>query len=83
MRILLDFKCPDGHVTESLVNSDEQAAKCKECGQQAQRIISPVRCSLDPTSGHFPGETDKWIRKREQKMKQEQRIIDNHGSVDW
>jgi len=83
MRIIYDFKCPDGHTTESLVNREDKTAKCKECGATAQRIISPIRSKLDPISGDFPGETIRWLNKREKQMKQEQRQIDNHGKVDW
>jgi hypothetical protein len=39
----------------------------------AQRIISPVRCSLDHISGEFPGATMKWAKQRQQKIKLERK----------
>ena len=83
MRVLYDFQCPDGHITESLVNRGDPSAQCKECGKQAKRIISPIRTYLDPVSGDFPGATAKWERQRKQKIKQEQKTIENHGNIDW
>jgi len=83
MRILFDFQCPDGHIFEALVNRDIDSTECKECGKSAKKLISPVRTYLDPCSGHFPGATAKWMRQREQKIKQEQRTIENHGKIDW
>lgn len=65
MRKLFDFKCPSGHTEEHLVTSDQTHARCS-CGLEAHRIISPVKCYLDPVSGHFPGATMRWIREHEQ-----------------
>lgn len=66
--ILFDFSCECGNKFEALVSSKETEKNCPLCGQVAKRVISAVRCSLDPTSGHFPGATEKWIKAREQKM---------------
>lgn len=66
--ILFDFSCKCGNKFEALVSSKETEKNCPLCGQVAKRVISAVRCSLDPTSGHFPGATEKWIKAREQKM---------------
>jgi hypothetical protein len=74
--ILFDFVCEAGHSTESLVSREVKEIDCPQCNQVARRIISPVRCSLDPTSGHFPGATEKWIKNREEKMKLERKAAD-------
>ena len=66
--ILFDFSCECGNKFEALVSSKEAEKNCPLCGQVAKRVISAVRCSLDPTSGHFPGATEKWVKAREQKM---------------
>lgn len=58
-----DYQCSCGLVTEHLVKAGTDTVRCK-CGAEAKRIISPVRCSLDPTAG-FPGAADKWIRHHE------------------
>ena len=62
--ILFDFKCTScGTVHERLVRSDTRTVDCKECGCAATRIISPVRCKLDPISGDFPGATIAWEKR--------------------
>ena len=61
-RRLFDFKCPDGHITEHFIDSEEKETKCTECDSKAKRIISPVTSVLDAVSGDFPGATMKWAR---------------------
>jgi hypothetical protein len=73
MRLIFDFRCPDNHVTEALVASDETEHTCGLCNKIATRIISPVRCSLDPICGDFVGATMKWAKQREQKIKLERK----------
>lgn len=63
MRKIFDFRCEDGHVEEQFVERDA-VVRCK-CGKTAKRIISPVRCQLDPISGHFPGATMRWEKEHE------------------
>ena len=69
MRRLFDFKCPNGHITEELVES-ETAIQCS-CGLEAKRILSPIRCQLEGLTGHFPGAHIKWAKKHEQAAKLE------------
>lgn len=60
-----DYRCDAcGSKFDAFVKSADQIVKCR-CGQNARRIISPVRSKLDPVSGHFPGATDKWLREHE------------------
>jgi len=61
--ILYDFKCPQGHQFESLESTSQALPECPECFQESTRVISPVKCKLDPLS--FPGAGDKWIREHE------------------
>ena len=61
MLILYDFRCDSGHEFEALVKAEDHTTRC-ECGKEAKRLISPVKCVLDPISGHFPGATDKWAK---------------------
>lgn len=79
MRIMREFKCEDGHVTEQLVNSEATESKCRVCDKPAQRQISAPRVSLDPISGDFPGATMTWAKNREQRMAAERKAIENHG----
>ena len=67
MRRLFDFKCSNGHITEELVES-ETAIQCS-CGLEAKRILSPIRCSLEGLTGHFPDAHAKWAKRHEQGTK--------------
>lgn len=68
MRRMYDFKCSEGHLTEGFVDYETTQIHC-ECGNVADRIISPVRISLDGTDPTFVGAYDKWARTREQQKK--------------
>jgi putative FmdB family regulatory protein len=64
--LLLDFKCTVcTHRHEALVDSDVRVSECPECGAEAKRVISPVRCNLEGISGHFPDAAEKWKRQHE------------------
>lgn len=68
MRKIFDIRCPEGHVTEAFGYSDD-TFRCGECGQEAKRIISPIRCKLEGVSGDFPGEAMKWAKRHERAAK--------------
>lgn len=71
MLILFDFECIKcNHREEKLVKRDVRHADCPECGGKMIRVISPVRCKLDGTSGDFPGEAMKWERQHEKAGRQ-------------
>jgi hypothetical protein len=68
MRKIFDVRCPEGHVTEVFGYSDD-TFRCGECGQEAKRIISPIRCKLEGVSGDFPSASDKWAKRHERAAK--------------
>ena len=72
LRIFRDFKCPNGHVTEHFLSNDTEVTRC-DCGEEARKVISPVRSVLDPISGGFAGATMKWAKDRERKIQQERK----------
>lgn len=72
MALLFDFKCSNGHTTESLVSSDTTAIRCS-CGEEATKVISPVRSAIDPIRGDSWKATKKWATAREQKRQQERK----------
>ena len=73
MRIILEFKCEDGHVNERFVEDDCTNIPCLDCDKIAKRIVSAVRSKLDPISGDFMGATRQWAKNREQKLQQERK----------
>jgi hypothetical protein len=63
MRAIFDFKCSEGHITEKYADGDS-TIDC-DCGEQAKRIISPVRCKLEGVSGDFPSAAMQWTKRHE------------------
>ena len=72
LRIFRDFKCPNGHVTEHFLSNDIDVTRC-DCGEEARKVISPVKSVLDPISVGFAGATMKWAKDRERKIQQERK----------
>jgi hypothetical protein len=72
-RMLIDFRCDNGHTNEKFVASGTIEIECPECSSMARKIISPVRSLLDPISGDFAGATMKWARDREKKIEKERK----------
>jgi len=68
MRRMYDFKCSQEHITEGFVDYETTTILCG-CGEEAKRIISPVRISLDGTDPIYVSAHDKWARKHEQAAK--------------
>jgi hypothetical protein len=65
MLLLFDFKCWScDHIEEKLVEREVRLINCSECNHESRRMISPVRCALDPHGG-FPDATDKWTKRHE------------------
>ena len=64
MRRYFDFQCAKGHVTEKLVDDSVTVVQCPHCGNDASRLISAPRISLDGCSGDFPTAADAWVNRR-------------------
>jgi putative FmdB family regulatory protein len=67
MRKLFDFRCSTCKTKFEVLTEATDTVRCNKCGSPSHRVISPIRCQLDPTSGDFPGATMKWIREHESK----------------
>ena len=67
---LFDFKCEAGHTNERFVSSDTREVDCKDCGQLAVKQLNSFGTW---TQKHDGPNTDKWVKKREQKLKQERK----------
>lgn len=64
---IYDFRCPNDHVFEVVVDDDTRTATCM-CGEDARRIISGTRALLISGNGHdtaFPTAHEKWVREHE------------------
>jgi hypothetical protein len=79
-RLLFDFACAAGHVTEHFVDSSAEAVRCPECARVARRQVSAPRAKLEPFTGAFPSAADKWARDRESHMARERHNQENHGT---
>lgn len=68
--LMFDFQCENEHTFEKLAPSHEYSTKCPECGEQAKRMISPVR--LDWRMGvdsDMPTMASKWAKMHKQAAK--------------
>ena len=73
MKRFYEFRCAHQHVSEHYIDESLRTASCKECGEEAIRILSTPRISLEGITGAFPGAADKWVRDRAERLKQEQK----------
>lgn len=73
MKIMSDFKCPDGHITEALREDSVQSIVCTQCGKDAVKALAAPRSKLEGFSGAFPDAYDRWSRVRAEKLTIEQK----------
>ena len=75
MKVLNDYACEScGTQAEHFVENSVQTLKCLECEGVATKVRSVPNFMLpgnDPAG--FPTAADKWVKKREQKIAQEQK----------
>ena len=72
-RRIFEFVCKENHRTEAFVDTECHATPCKECGAVATRVMSAPNMKLEGWSGDFPSAADAWVRKRSEKIAQEQK----------
>lgn len=70
---IYEFICANDHITEAYIDSELRTTKCKVCDQAAIRIISRPMVKLEGVTGDFPGAAMQWERKRNEKIKAEQK----------
>jgi len=66
MKRIFEFKCAKGHLTEKFVDDEVRSIECPHCRNEASRIISSPRISLEGITGAFPSAFDSWARKHEE-----------------
>ena len=63
MKILVDFKCPNDHVTEAYIDNTAQNIVCL-CGEMAERQVSCTQ-NLRMNGAPIHINSDKWAKTRE------------------
>ena len=77
---LYDWRCTRCKLKfEKLDKPDVFETPCPDCQAPAKRLISAPTISLSGTDPDFPGEYEKWERKRAKKAKEDKKFHDNHG----
>lgn len=80
--ILYDWRCQSCEQKhEALEKSDVRTRDCPECGGEAIRLISAPR--LDPKMGldpDMPTAYDQWQKTNRQKVEQDKKFHENHGT---
>ena len=66
MKRIFEFRCAKEHITEKLVDDEIRSIECPHCRNEASRIISSPRISLEGITGAFPSACDAWARKHEE-----------------
>ena len=66
MKRIFEFKCAKGHLTEKFVDDEVRSIECPHCRNEASRIISSPRISLEGITDAFPSAFDSWARKHEE-----------------
>jgi hypothetical protein len=61
---IFDFRCPDGHLFEKMVEGQVTTCRCS-CGKEATRQLSAPAFHLEGHSGDFPGRHMKWVKEHE------------------
>lgn len=75
MKVLNDFKCPEGHEHEYFVDNLAKTVECKDCGSEASKVRAVPNFSLPGNDkAGFPTAHAAWERKRNQKMSEEKRL---------
>jgi hypothetical protein len=79
MRRIFDFQCAKGHITEKYVDDSVKVIQCPHCANDASRLISAPRISLEGITGDFPGAAMAWEKRRESHIKYERKVGISEG----
>lgn len=73
---MFEFSCSEGHITEQLVDPEVRTSVCRECSEEAHRMVSAPTVRLEGISGSFPGAYARWEKVRAEKLKQERKAAE-------
>jgi hypothetical protein len=79
MRRIFDFQCAKGHITEQYVDDSVKVIQCPHCANDASRLISAPRISLEGITGDFPGAAMAWEKRRKSHIKYERKVGISEG----
>jgi len=68
---MFEFSCEAGHITEKYIDYETVCVPCANCGNDANRIVSTPRISLDGTDPVYVTAYEKWAKRHEEKAKLE------------
>jgi hypothetical protein len=78
---VFDFQCRKCHkISEHFVSDDIREHNCP-CGHVADRLVAAPRAQLEGFTGDFPGASMAWVKRREERMKQERVHEERHGTT--
>jgi hypothetical protein len=66
MKRIFEFRCAKDHLSEKFVDDEVRSIECPHCRNEASRIISSPRISLEGITGAFPSAHEAWARKHEE-----------------
>ncbi len=70
------FSAMTATLFEKFVSHGTNVLDCPVCGKIAKRIVSAPIFHLDGCSGHFPTASEKWVKKREEKIALERKAAE-------
>lgn len=73
MRRIYDVRCTSCNEITEAFGRESDDFRCGACDSPAKRIVSPVRCKLEGTSGDFPGAAMKWAKQHERAARKDNR----------
>jgi hypothetical protein len=69
MRLMNDFQCEDGHLSEHFVDHSVEYVQCPHCDKLAYRQLASPRSKLEGITGAFPTAYSRWATVHEQATK--------------
>jgi hypothetical protein len=66
MKLMNDFECENGHISEHFVDHSINRVQCPHCDLLATRKLAAPRSKLEGITGAFPTASDRWAMVHEQ-----------------
>jgi len=78
--IYFDFRCLTCDLKSELLVKSDAKPPCPSCGGDTKRLISAPTIGIDGKDPSFPGEYERWDKKRIKKAKEDAKFYADHGS---